>query len=364
MTDVTIEIIEKLIETWTDPYLGQDLVSAGAVKEISVDQDRIEVRVALPYAASGHHADCAKALSGIIEEAAPGRRVDIAVSSLIEASAPQGDHSPLPGIKNILVVASGKGGVGKSTTSVNLALALAAEGASAGILDADIHGPSQAHMLGLKGKPETPDGKRMEPMEGHGLQAMSIGLLVDEDSPVIWRGPMVTRALTQLLTETNWRDLDYLIIDLPPGTGDIPMTLAQQIPISGAVIVTTPQDIALLDARKGLRMFEKVNVPVLGLVENMSTHICSECGHEEPIFGHGGGRRMAEEYGVNLLGALPLDRRIREETDGGHPTVTADPNGDIAGIYRDIARRLSAQLVLQEDAYSQSCVPSVVVTEG
>jgi len=267
---------------------------------------------------------------------------------------------PIKGIKNIIAVASGKGGVGKSTTAVNLALALSAEGANVGILDADIYGPSQPRMLGVHGKPESKDGKTLEPMTSYHLQAMSIGFLVDEETPMIWRGPMVTQALQQLLKDTNWTDLDYLIIDLPPGTGDIQLTLAQQVPVSGAVIVTTPQDIALLDARKGLKMFQKVEVPVLGVIENMSTHICSQCGHEEHIFGAGGGTKMAEQYDVNFLGSLPLDIRIREETDNGKPTVVAEPESRIAQTYREIARRAAAKLSLQAKNYAAK-FPKIVI---
>jgi ATP-binding protein involved in chromosome partitioning len=250
--------------------------------------------------------------------------------------------------------------VGKSTTAVNLALALAAEGATVGILDADIYGPSQPRMLGINERPASKDGKSMEPLEAHGVQSMSIGYLIDEESPMIWRGPMVTQALQQLLNETNWRDVDYLVVDLPPGTGDIQLTLAQRIPVSGAVIVTTPQDIALLDARKGLKMFEKVEVPVLGIVENMSIHICSECGHEEHIFGEGGGQRMAEQYDVDFLGGLPLDRRIREETDSGKPTVVAEPDSRISQIYREIARRTAAKLSLKAKDYAAK-FPQIVI---
>jgi len=267
---------------------------------------------------------------------------------------------PLPNIRNIVAVASGKGGVGKSTTAVNLALALSAEGASAGILDADIYGPSQPRMLGTDARPESVDGKSMEPVMAHGIQSMSIGYLIEEDTPMIWRGPMVTQALEQLLRDTRWRDMDYLVIDLPPGTGDTQLTLSQKIPVSGAVIVTTPQDIALLDARKALKMFERVEVPVLGIIENMSTHICSNCGHEEHIFGAGGGQRMAEEYGVDLLGALPLDIRIREEADGGTPSVVMAPEGAIALAYREIARRVAGKLALQAKDYS-SKFPNIVI---
>jgi ATP-binding protein involved in chromosome partitioning len=265
----------------------------------------------------------------------------------VHAHKVQGQLAPLPGVRNIIAVASGKGGVGKSTGAANLALALAAEGATVGVLDADIYGPSQPRMLGIEGKPESPDGKSIVPKVAHGLQAMSIGLLVGEDTPMIWRGPMVTQALMQLLTDTRWQDLDYLVIDLPPGTGDIQLTLSQKVPVSGAVIVTTPQDIALLDARKALKMFEKVEVPVLGIVENMATHICTNCGHEEHVFGEGGGQRKAEQYGVPLLGSLPLDIRIREQADGGIPSVAAMPDSDIAARYRAIARNTAARLSLQ-----------------
>jgi ATP-binding protein involved in chromosome partitioning len=266
----------------------------------------------------------------------------------------------LPNVKNIIAVASGKGGVGKSTTAVNLALALAAEGASVGMLDADIYGPSQPTMLGIVGRPESRDGKSLEPMYGHGLQASSIGFMIDPDAPMVWRGPMVTQALEQLLRDTNWRDLDYLVIDMPPGTGDIHLTLSQKIPVTGAVIVTTPQDIALLDARKGLKMFEKVGIPILGLVENMAIHVCSNCGHAEHIFGQGGGERMAKEYDVEYLGGLPLDIRIREQADSGRPTVVSDPDGDVAAIYRKIARRVAVRIADQARDMT-SKFPSIVV---
>jgi len=266
----------------------------------------------------------------------------------------------VPGVKNIIAIASGKGGVGKSTTAVNLALALAAEGVSVGILDADIYGPSQPTMLGITGRPESRDGKRLEPMEGHGIQAMSIGFLIDVETPMVWRGPMVTQALEQLLNETNWRDIDYLVVDLPPGTGDIQLTLAQRVPVTGAVIVTTPQDIALMDARKGLKMFEKVNIPILGVVENMSLHICSKCGHEEHVFGEGGGARMSKDYGIDLLGSLPLDISIREQADSGKPTVVADPDGRVAEIYRQIARRVAVKIAEKQQDHS-AAFPKIVV---
>ena len=256
------------------------------------------------------------------------------------------ERRSVPGVKHLIAVASGKGGVGKSTTAANLALALATGGARVGILDADLYGPSQPRMLGLKGMPDSLDGKVLEPMIGHGIQTMSIGFLVDDESPIIWRGPMITQALTRLMYETHWNNLDYLIVDMPPGTGDIHLTMAQRMPVSGAVIVTTPQDIALLDARKGLSMFEKVNIPVLGIIENMSTHVCSECGHEEHIFGEGGAKRMAKESGTELLGELPLDIRIRTGSDSGRPIVVSDPGGPLATAYGVIAERISRKIKL------------------
>jgi ATP-binding protein involved in chromosome partitioning len=266
----------------------------------------------------------------------------------------------LENVKNIVAVASGKGGVGKSTVAVNLALALSGEGATVGILDADIYGPSQPRMLGCSGQPDSSDGKSLEPLVNYHIQSMSIGYLVDEETPMIWRGPMVTQALEQLLKDTNWRDVDYLIVDLPPGTGDTQLTLAQKIPVSGALIVTTPQDIALLDARKGLKMFEKVQVPVLGIVENMSIHVCSQCGHEEHIFGEGGGARLAEQFGVDFLGSLPLDGRIRADTDEGKPTVVKDPDGAVARQFREVARRLAAKLSLKAKDYAQA-FPKIMI---
>ena len=270
------------------------------------------------------------------------------------AAAPggRGPIAQIAGIKHMIAVASGKGGVGKSTTAVNLALALAAEGATVGVLDADIYGPSQPTMLGISGRPESKDGKTLEPLEAYGIQAMSIGFLIDVDTPMVWRGPMVTQALEQLLKDTNWREVDYLIVDLPPGTGDIQLTLSQKVPVTGAVIVTTPQDIALLDARKGLKMFEKVGVPIVGIVENMAIHICSQCGHAEHIFGSGGGERMCRDYGVPFLGSLPLDIRIREQADSGRPTVVADPDGAVAQVYRSIARKVAVAVAQKAQDFS------------
>jgi ATP-binding protein involved in chromosome partitioning len=339
--------VRTLLSAIVDPHTGQDLGSAGALKGVVVADGNVAVDIVLGYPAASWHAELARIVQAKVL-AEPGVGSATAnVSSRVIAHRVQKDLTPLPEIKNVIAVASGKGGVGKSTTAVNLSLALLAEGAKVGLLDADIYGPSQVRMLGLAGKPDSPDGHRITPKHAYGLQAMSIGLMIEEDTPMIWRGPMVTQALQQLLSETDWTDLDYLVIDLPPGTGDIQLTLCQRVPVSGAIIVTTPQDIALLDARKGLKMFEKVEVPVLGIVENMSTHICSKCGHEEHIFGAGGGARMAAQYGVPLLGSLPLDIRIREQTDGGRPTVVAEPDSAIAKAYGEIARKAAAKLSLQ-----------------
>ncbi|HEV8109217.1 MAG TPA: iron-sulfur cluster carrier protein ApbC, partial [Burkholderiales bacterium] len=291
----------------------------------------------------------------------PGvEQASVNVHSKIVSHAVQRGVKLVPGIKNIVAVASGKGGVGKSTTAVNLALALAAEGATVGMLDADIYGPSQPLMLGITGRPTSRDGKTMEPMEGHGVQAMSVGFLIEADTPMVWRGPMVTQALEQLLSETKWRDLDYLVVDLPPGTGDIQLTLAQKVPVTGAVIVTTPQDIALIDARKGLKMFEKVGIPILGVVENMSVHVCPKCGHESHIFGSGGAEKMCRDYGTELLGQLPLDEAIRSQADSGKPTVVSEPDGPIAAIYRRIARRCAVK-VAESQRDMTSKFPNIVV---
>jgi len=352
--------VETALKQYTDPYLQTDLVTAGAVKSIAVEGGQVTVDVVLGFPAKGYAPRLQSELQARLLQLPGVSQVAIKVSSKVVAHKVQHGVKPLPNVKNIIAIASGKGGVGKSTTAVNLALALAAEGGNVGILDADIYGPSQPRMLGISARPESKDGKIMEPLVNHGLQAMSIGFLIEEDTPMIWRGPMVTQALQQLLNETRWKDLDYLIIDMPPGTGDIQLTLSQQVPVSGAVIITTPQDIALLDARKGLKMFEKVNVPVLGVVENMSIHICSQCGHAEHIFGEGGGARMADEYDVDFLGSLPLDIKIREQADGGVPTVVADPQSRISEIYREIARHMAAKLSVQSKDYSTK-FPSIVI---
>ncbi|MCB2262418.1 MAG: iron-sulfur cluster carrier protein ApbC [Candidatus Thiosymbion ectosymbiont of Robbea hypermnestra] len=360
MSAVTKEQVESAIKGYQEPHLEQDLVSAGCVKDIGIAGDRVEVRVVLGFPAK----TVAQTIAAAVETAVTGldgvAEAKVEVTWSVAAHSVQKALKPIDNVKNIVAVASGKGGVGKSTTAVNLALALSAEGAKVGILDADIYGPSQPRMLGITGQPESNDGNTLEPMNSYHLQAMSIGFLIDEETPMIWRGPMVTQALEQLLNDTNWSELDYLVIDLPPGTGDTQLTLAQKVPVSGAIIVTTPQDIALLDARKGLKMFQKVEVPVLGIVENMSIHICSRCGHEEHIFGEGGGQTMAEQYGVRLLGALPLDIAIRQETDGGKPTVVAQPDSRISEIYGEIARRTAAKLSLQAKDYAAK-FPRIVI---
>ena len=359
MADVSA--VESKLKEYIDPNLDQDLVTAKCVKNVAVDGDKATVEVLLGFPAKGYVDTLRETLSKLVTSIDGINSADVKIDYKVSAHKAQKGVKPIEGIKNIIAVASGKGGVGKSTTSVNLALALSAEGASVGILDADIYGPSQPRMLGTKAKPESTDGKTLEPVNSYHLQSMSIGYLIDEETPMIWRGPMVTQALDQLLQDTNWKDLDYLIVDLPPGTGDIQLTLAQKVPVSGAVIVTTPQDIALLDARKALKMFEKVEVPVMGIIENMSIHICSKCGHEEHIFGEGGGVRMAEQYDTAFLGALPLDISIRESTDGGKPTVVADPEGRIAQIYREIARRVAGRLSLQSKEYAAK-FPNIVIS--
>jgi ATP-binding protein involved in chromosome partitioning len=352
--------VEAALKEVTDPYLKQDLVSAKAIKSIDIDGGKVVIDVVLGYPAKGWQAALAEKLKTAVGALSGVSDTTVNISWKIVAHAVQRGVKPLEGVKNMIAVASGKGGVGKSTVAANLALALSAEGANVGMLDADIYGPSQPRMLGVKAKPQSKDGRSLEPLHSYQLQAMSIGFLIEEETPMIWRGPMVTQALEQLLKDTRWDQVDYLVIDLPPGTGDIQLTLAQKVPVSGAIIVTTPQDIALLDARKGLKMFEKVDVPVLGIIENMSTHICSKCGHEEHIFGEGGGRRMAEQYNVDLLGSIPLDVRIREETDTGRPTVVAEPDSRVGLIFRDIARRVGATLSLRKKDYS-AAFPSIVI---
>ncbi|MDD2893918.1 MAG: iron-sulfur cluster carrier protein ApbC [Halothiobacillaceae bacterium] len=343
-----------------DPELGQAF-EGKRVHSVEIKGGVLSVHLRLGYPAAGvREALCREAEAAL--RALEGVQVaQVSLDWVIEPHAVQKTLKRMPQVRNIVAVASGKGGVGKSTTAVNLALALRAEGAKVGILDADIYGPSVPRMLGAEGgQPSSEDGKTLEPKIAHGLQCMSIGFLVGEDNPMIWRGPMVTSALQQLLNDTNWRDLDYLIVDMPPGTGDIQLTLAQKVPVAGVVIVTTPQDIALLDAKKGLKMFERVDVPVLGIIENMSLHVCSNCGHIEPIFGTGGGAKMAEEYGIELLGQLPLERGIREQADGGNPTVAADAESTTALLYRGIARKLAAKLAQRAKDYSTK-FPTIVI---
>lgn len=352
--------VEALLKTQVDPYLGIDLMTAGAVRNLRVEGEQVYAELDLGYPCGAHGQTLAEQLRDAIQ-ALPGvRRAEIKVGFSITAHAVQPTLKRMPAIRNIIAIGSGKGGVGKSTVAANLALALSADGARVGMLDADIYGPSQPRMLGANVTPSATQPKIFEPAMAHGLQTMSIGYMVDQDAPAIWRGPMVTQALSQLLFQTRWDDLDYLIVDLPPGTGDTQLTLAQKIPVAGAVIVTTPQDLALLDARKGLKMFEKVNVPVLGVVENMSTHICSQCGFEEAVFGADGGQRLAAESGVDLLGQLPLDIRIREQADSGKPTVAAEPGGELAHRYHEISRRMAAKLALKKKDYSAS-FPNIVV---
>ena len=351
--------VQDALRQLVDPNTGKDFVATRSARNVKVTGEDVSLEIELGYPGRSQHEPIRRQVAQALRQAG-ARNVSVTVGSKVVAHAVQRGVKLIPGIKNIIAVASGKGGVGKSTTAVNLALALSAEGASVGVLDADIYGPSQPMMLGIAGRPESKDGKHLEPMEGHGLQAISIGFLIDVDTPMVWRGPMVTQALEQLLKDTNWRDLDYLIVDMPPGTGDIQLTLAQKVPVTGAVIVTTPQDIALIDARKGLKMFEKVGVPIVGVVENMSMHICSNCGHAEAIFGQGGAERMCKDYNVPFLGGLPLDIQIREQADSGRPTVVADPDGKIAAIYKEIARK-TAIFVAQKAEDFTAKFPNIVI---
>ncbi len=353
-------LVDAALAAVTDPNTGRPFAAAKGVKAVAVDGATVRAEIVLGYPAKSQLDALRAQLEAALREVPGVERAEVTLTQSIVAHAVQRGVKLLPNVKNIVAVASGKGGVGKSTTAVNLALALASEGASVGVLDADIYGPSIPMMLGIEGRPDSPDGQTMNPLEGHGVQANSIGFLVEQDNPMVWRGPMVTSALEQLLRQTNWRELDYLVVDMPPGTGDIQLTLAQRVPVTGAVIVTTPQDIALIDAKKGLKMFEKVGVPILGIVENMSIHVCSNCGHAEHIFGAGGAERMAGEYGVQVLGSLPLDISIREQADGGHPSVVADPGGRIAETYRAIARKVAIQIA--ERARDMTAkFPSIVV---
>jgi ATP-binding protein involved in chromosome partitioning len=345
-----------------DPNTGRDFVSARAIRNLTIADGDVAFDVELGYPAKSQIPALRKALVAAAK-AVPGvQNVSANLAVKIIPHAVQRGVQLLPNVKNIVAVASGKGGVGKSTTAVNLALALAAEGARVGVLDADIYGPSIPMMMGISGKPESADGKTMEPLENYGVQVMSIGFLVAQDEAMIWRGPMATQALEQLLRQTNWQDLDYLIVDMPPGTGDIQLTLSQRVPMTGAVIVTTPQDIALLDAKKGIKMFQKVGVPILGIVENMAVHVCSNCGHVEHVFGADGGKTMAAEYGMDYLGALPLSMQIRVQADSGEPTVVADPEGEVAGIYRAVARQVALSIAAKNRDFS-SKFPSIKISK-
>ncbi len=358
--NIAVEQIQNALRELIDPVTNENFVESKSAKNIKVEGGYVSLEIILGYPGKSLVEGIRKQVVDRLKKIEGVENVSANIFSKIVSHSAQRGVKLVPGIKNIIAVASGKGGVGKSTTAVNLALALAAEGAVVGMLDADIYGPSQPMMLGITGRPQSRDGKTMEPLEGHGIQAMSVGFLIDPETPMVWRGPMVTQALEQLLNETRWNDLDYLVIDLPPGTGDIQLTLAQKVPVTGAVIVTTPQDIALLDARKGLKMFEKVGVPIIGVVENMATHVCSSCGHIEHIFGEGGGGKMAKDHNIDLLGSLPLDIKIREMADGGKPTVVSDPDGPISKIYKDIARKCAAKIAKQSQDRS-AIFPKIVI---
>jgi len=359
---VTQESLLQALASVVDPNTGKDFVSTKQVKNLRVEDGDVAFDVELGYPAKSQIAALRKSLIAAARTVPGVQNVSANLSTRIVSHAVQRGVQLLPKVKNIIAVASGKGGVGKSTTAVNLALALAAEGASVGLLDADIYGPSLPTMMGIAGRPESADGNTMEPMENHGVQVMSIGFMVDADNPMIWRGPMATQALEQLLRQTNWAELDYLLVDMPPGTGDIQLTLSQRVPLTGAVIVTTPQDIALMDAKRGLKMFEKVGVPILGIVENMAVHVCSNCGHAEHIFGADGGKRMASEYKVDYLGALPLAIGIREQADSGKPTVVSDPDGEIAGIYKGVARQVAVSIAARAKDFSAK-FPTITISK-
>jgi len=362
MQPMTTQAVEALLRQCIDPHLSRDVVSAGWVRDIQIQGRAVLVQLELGYAAALFKEDWARQLQQAINQLPYVEQVTVNIDCRIAAHPGTAAFPALAGVKNIIAVASGKGGVGKSTTAANLALALAREGAQVGLLDADIYGPSQGIMFGLAGgqRPEVRDSKFFVPLHAQGVSLMSMAFLTDDNTPVVWRGPMVSGALLQLLGQTAWGALDYLIVDMPPGTGDIQLTLAQKVPVAGAVIVTTPQDLALLDAKKGVEMFRKVNIPVLGVVENMATHQCSHCGHIEPIFGEGGGERLAAQYGVNLLASLPLAMSIREQADGGKPTVIAEPEGEIARIYQQMARCVGARLALSKQ---NAAMPSISVDE-
>ena len=360
---VTEQGLLAALSSVLDPHTGKDYVSSRALRNLQITGGDVAFDVELGYPAKSLVPELRRLLVAAAKGVAGVDNVSVNITTKVLAHAVQRGVQLLPQVKNIIAVASGKGGVGKSTTAANLALALAAEGASVGVLDADIYGPSQPMMLGINRRPESDDGKTMEPLENYGVQVMSIGFLVDQDEAMIWRGPMATQALEQLLRQTNWKDLDYLIIDMPPGTGDIQLTLSQKVPMTGAVIVTTPQDIALLDAKKGIKMFEKVGVPILGIVENMAVHVCSNCGQVEHIFGADGGKKMAADYHMDYLGALPLDMNIRLQADSGKPTVVADPDGDVAKIYKKVARDVAVKIAQQAKDFSNK-FPTISISKN
>jgi ATP-binding protein involved in chromosome partitioning len=362
MSIVTEAALLAALKTVVDPHTAKDFVTGRQIRNLKIEGDEVAFDVEFGYPAKSLHAALRRQFIAAARSVPGVGNVSVNIVTRITAHAVQRGVQLLPGVKNIIAVASGKGGVGKSTTAANLALALAAEGATVGVLDADIYGPSQPMMLGISGRPESIDGQSMEPMSGHGLQVASIGFLVDPDQAMIWRGPMATQALDQLLRQTNWKDVDYLIVDMPPGTGDIQLTLSQRVPITGVIIITTPQDIALLDAKKGLTMFEKVGVPILGLVENMAVYCCPNCGHTEHIFGADGGKKMAEQYKLDYLGALPLNMSIREQADSGRPTVVADPDGEIAAIYKAVARQVAVKIADKAKDFS-SKFPTIKVSK-
>ena len=360
---VTEQAIMAALQGVVDPNTGRDFVSSKCIRNLNISDGDVSFEVELGYPAKSQIPTFRKALVGAAKSVSGVDNVSINIATKVLAHAVQRGVQLLPRVKNIVAVASGKGGVGKSTTAVNLALALAAEGASVGILDADIYGPSVPMMMGIDGRPESEDGQTMEPLENYGVQVMSIGFLVAQDEAMIWRGPMATQALEQLLRQTNWKDLDYLIVDMPPGTGDIQLTLSQRVPMTGAVIVTTPQDIALLDAKKGIKMFEKVGVPILGIVENMAVHVCSNCGHIEHIFGADGGKKMATDYEMDYLGALPLNMQIRVQADSGKPTVVSDPDSEVAALYKDVARKVAVSISAKNKDFS-SKFPSITISKN
>ena len=360
---VTEQALLAALSSVLDPHTGKDFVSARAVRNLQISAADVAFDVEIGYPAKSLVPELRRQFVAAAKTVAGVDNVSVGIASKVVAHAVQRGVELLPQVKNIVAISSGKGGVGKSTTAANLALALAAEGARVGLLDADIYGPSQPMMMGISGKPESMDGKTMEPLENYGVQVMSIGFLVNQDEAMIWRGPMATQALEQMLRQTHWKDLDYLLVDMPPGTGDIQLTLAQRVPMTGAIVVTTPQDIALIDARKGIKMFEKVGVPILGVVENMAAHVCSQCGHVEHIFGAEGGKKMAADYGIDYLGALPLSLQIREQADSGRPTVVAEPDSEAAQIYKRVARDMAVKIALKAKDFSAK-FPTITVSKN